>query len=54
MKTAFKADLFAAIREDQKLINKKEHIPTPSHPQKISKKLSPKINNNIKKLNKFK
>ena len=35
------------------LINKKEHIPTPSHPQKISKKLSPKINNNIKKLNKF-
>jgi hypothetical protein len=51
IKTAFKAALFALILEYQKLINKKEHKPTPSQPQKINKRLSATINNNIKKVN---
>ena len=50
-KTAFNAALLAAILEYQKFINKKEHNPTPSHPQKINNKLSPTINNNMKKVN---
>ena len=49
--TAFKAALFAAILEYQKLINKKEHNPTPSHPQKTNNKLSPTTKNNIKNVN---
>ena len=51
IKTALSAALFALIREYQKLINKKEHNPTPSQPQKTNNKLSPAINNNIKKVN---
>jgi hypothetical protein len=50
-KTAFKAALFAFILEYQKLINKKEHKPTPSQPQKTNNKLSPTINKSIKKVN---
>jgi len=49
--TAFKAALFALILEYQKLIKRKEHNPTPSHPQKTNNKLSPTINNNMKKVN---
>jgi hypothetical protein len=33
------------------LINKKEHNPTPSHPQKTNNKLSPTTKNNIKNVN---
>jgi len=54
MKTAFKADLLAAILVYQKLISKKEQIPTPSQPQNIRIKLLETIKNNIKKVNKFK
>jgi len=43
--------LFAFILEYQKLISRKEHKPTPSQPQKTNNKLSPTINNNIKKVN---
>jgi len=49
--TAFKAALFAFILEYQKLINKKEHKPTPSQPQKTNNKLSPTIKRSIKKVN---
>jgi len=48
---AFKAARFALIREYQKLINKKEHKPTPSQPKNICKKLSAEISINIQKVN---
>lgn len=48
---AFKAALFAWRRPYQKLTNKYEHNPTPSHPKKSWKKLSAVTNNNIKKVN---
>jgi hypothetical protein len=37
---AFRAALFAKIRELQKLISKYEQSPTPSHPKSSTKKLS--------------
>lgn len=51
---AFKADLFASLLVYQKLINKYEQIPTPSHPKNNCKKLEEKIKINIKKINKIK
>lgn len=53
-KTAFKADLLAAILVYQKFMSRYEQIPTPSQPQKINNKLSDKIKNIIKKVNRFK
>ena len=51
---AFKADLFACNLELQKLINKKEHKPTPSHPKNNIKKLEESTKTIIKKVNKDK
>jgi hypothetical protein len=48
---AFIAALFACIRVDQKLINKYEHNPTPSHPKNNIKKLSPSTNTFIQHVN---
>ena len=48
---AFIADLFACILVYQKLINKYEHNPTPSHPKNNITKLSPVIKINIKNVN---
>ncbi len=49
---ALKAALLVNTLVCQNPINKKEHIPTPSHPTNKIKKLSPKTNKNIKKVNK--
>lgn len=50
---ALKADLFACTLVYQKLTNKYEHKPTPSHPKNICKKF-PEVNKKtIKKVNKF-
>jgi len=54
IKTAFKADLLAAIRVYQKFINKYEQIPTPSQPKNINNKLSDTNKKSIKKVNRFK
>jgi len=51
---AFIAALPAEIRVYQKLINKYEHKPTPSHPINNCKKLFDVININIKNVNKDK
>ena len=48
---AFRAARLALIREYQKLINKKEHSPTPSQPKNICRKLSAEININIQNVN---
>jgi hypothetical protein len=48
------AALFACTRVCQKLINKKEHKPTPSQPTKSCKKLFDITKINIKKVNKDK
>ena len=48
---ALKADLLVETRVCQNPINKKEQIPTPSHPTNKINRLSPKTNKNIKKLN---
>jgi len=48
---AFKAALLAGNRVNQKLINKKEHKPTPSQPINNCTKLSALTKINIKKLN---
>jgi hypothetical protein len=48
---AFKAARLALIREYQKLIRRKEHKPTPSHPKNSCRKLSAEININIQKVN---
>ena len=48
---AFKAALLAKIRVYQKLINKKEHKPTPSQPINNCTKLSEVTSTNIKKVN---
>ena len=42
------ADLLACIRVCQKLINKYEHKPTPSHPKNNKTKFSPVTKINIK------
>ena len=47
---AFIADLLASNRVYQKLINKYEHNPTPSHPINNCNRLSLVTNTNIKKL----
>jgi hypothetical protein len=39
---AFKAARLALIREYQKLIRRKEHKPTPSHPKKAAENYLPK------------
>jgi hypothetical protein len=44
------APLLAAIRLYQKLINKYEHTPTPSHPTNNCKKLSAVTSTTIKKV----
>jgi len=49
---AFIAPLFAAIRLYQKLINKYEHTPTPSHPTNNCKKLSAVTSTTMKKVKK--
>jgi hypothetical protein len=49
---AFKAALTAKILVYQKLINKNEHKPTPSHPINNWRKLSAVIKTNIEKVNK--
>jgi hypothetical protein len=51
-KTASIADLDALKRKYQKLINKYEQIPTPSHAKKNCKKYIENIKNIIKKVNK--
>lgn len=51
---ALNADLFAWTRVFQKLINKNEHNPTPSHPKNKTKKLDETTNKNIKIVNKLK
>jgi len=48
---ALRAARLAVIREYQKLISKKEHKPTPSHPKNNCRKLSAEININIQKVN---
>jgi hypothetical protein len=48
---AFKAALFACILVLQKLINKKEQSPTPSHPKNNTKKLEEHTSAIIKKVN---
>jgi len=53
-KTALNADFVAITLVYQKFISKKEHIPTPSQPQKNNNKLSDKIRNIIKNVNKSK
>lgn len=45
------AALFACIRVYQKLINKKEQIPTPSHPKNNCNKFPALTKINIKKVN---
>lgn len=45
------ADLFACTLENQKLISKYEHKPTPSHPKNNCKKLSAVTKIIIKKVN---
>jgi hypothetical protein len=45
------AALFACKRANQKLINKKEDKPIPSHPKNICNKLSALTKINIKKVN---
>lgn len=49
---AFIAALLAFVRVNQKLINKYEQIPTPSHPKNKTKKLLDNTRINIKRLNK--
>jgi hypothetical protein len=51
---AFKPALFAWTLVNQKLINKNEQTPTPSHPKNIWIRLSAVTNINIKKVNKDK
>lgn len=51
---AFKAALFAAMRVNQKFINKYEHNPTPSQPINNCIKLSAVTKINIKIVNKDK
>jgi hypothetical protein len=51
---AFNAALLANIRVYQKLINKYEHNPTPSHPINICIKLSAVTNIIINQVNKDK
>ena len=48
------ADLLACILVCQKLINKKDASPMPSHPKNITKKLSAVTKTSIKKVNKLK
>lgn len=48
------AALFACIRVNQKLINKYEQIPTPSHPKNNWTRLSPVTRINMKNVNKDK
>jgi len=49
--TALIADLLACILVNQKLINKYEQKPTPSHPTTITTKLLAVTKINIKKVN---
>jgi len=49
---AWIADLLASIRVNQKLINKYEQRPTPSHPINNCKKLSAVTNINMLNVNK--
>jgi hypothetical protein len=51
MTSAFIAALLAWTLVNQKFINKYEHKPTPSHPRKSCKKLSPVTSIIIKKVN---
>jgi len=51
---AFTAALTAKTLVYQKLINKNEHMPTPSQPINICRKLSAVTRTNMKKLNKDK
>jgi len=51
---ALRAALVAKTRVYQKLINKKEHKPTPSQPMKSCTKLSEVTSTNIKNVNKDK
>jgi hypothetical protein len=48
---AFNAALQANDLSDQKLINKKEQIPTPSHPNKNNIKLEAVVKITIKNVN---
>jgi hypothetical protein len=51
---ALNADLFAWILVFQKLINKNEHKPTPSHPKNKTKKFEDETSININIVNKVK
>ena len=51
---AFNADLLACNLELQKLINKKEHKPTPSQPKNNIKKFEESTKISIKNVNKDK
>jgi hypothetical protein len=51
---AFRAALQANNLSDQKLINKNEHIPTPSHPSKNNNKFEAVVKIIIKRVNRDK